>query len=83
MADSTNPLDEYRMLAEQMKLEKAQPCPACGHCPTCGRSASPYPYWPQVVPYWPSPTVPWPGDRWVWISNTNGTHTYTHRSPNA
>lgn len=30
-----------------------QPCPSCGHCPTCGRSNwRTYPYWhPPFQPY--------------------------------
>jgi hypothetical protein len=44
-----------------------KPCPKCGHCPTCGRSNYPVPYWPYPY-YWPygrwqppytSPTITW------------------------
>jgi hypothetical protein len=32
-----------------------QPCPSCGHCPTCGRSNRLYDWdW-----YWRQPYIPW------------------------
>lgn len=34
-----------------------QPCPACGHCPTCGRGARTAPYiypYTRPYPYWPT-----------------------------
>ena len=38
-----------------------QPCPSCGHCPTCGRGGyygAPYPYWRSVpYPTWPNPYI--------------------------
>jgi hypothetical protein len=42
-----------------------QPCPSCGHCPTCGRGGYFQPYNPwrtfPNVPYWENPTStpPW------------------------
>lgn len=57
-------MKQLRELCEQMKNKSSQPCPQCGHCPTCGRGGSlrPWPYYPQ--PYYTGP---------VWIfDNTTG-----------
>lgn len=41
---------------------RVQPCPSCGHCPTCGRGyTTPYPFYPWSVPVGP-----------VWMSGVPG-----------
>lgn len=47
-----------------------QPCPSCGHCPTCGRSASP-PAPIHVQPWWQ-----WPY-QWTWTTGGITTTTTT------
>jgi hypothetical protein len=49
--------DQLRRLQEQFdeQMKAAnKPCPSCGHCPACGRSAQPVvPYFqPYNSPYW-------------------------------
>ncbi len=43
----------------------AQPCPACGHCPTCGRGGHQVAPWVVPMPYYPQPYQPWWGPTWT------------------
>jgi hypothetical protein len=57
---SSAPLDFAALKQQLDELKKDKPCPSCGHCPTCGRSANPWgfqPQWPHYRPYWDTTTV--------------------------
>jgi len=57
----------------------AQPCPSCGHCPTCGRGgrqAVPYYY-----PWWQQPFNPWPEPHITWTLDTRTQATVNHLDP--
>ena len=36
-----------------------QPCPSCGHCPTCGRGHQAIPYYPAYNPWGGWTMSPW------------------------
>ncbi len=61
--------------AEQAKATSApHPCPACGHCPTCGRGGY-IAYPPYYVPYpQPVPYIYW-GTKTITGGTTNVTNT--------
>jgi hypothetical protein len=72
---------ELQKFAEAYKAAKDKPCPSCGHCPTCGRSAAPY--WPNVTPwyprpYWHDPYITWTCDTKT-VSSGNATFGSTLR----
>lgn len=49
-------------------------CPACGHCPYCGRGNS-HPYFAPVHPFYPVTPVypnPWGGSTWISGNNVQG-----------
>jgi hypothetical protein len=46
----TNTLDNYRNgWYPNAWPYQAQPCPSCGHCPTCGRGTAPRPYFASAT----------------------------------
>lgn len=45
-----------------------QPCPSCGHCPTCGRGGHQAHPWTIPMPYYPTypnPYTPYWGPTWI------------------
>ncbi len=44
--------DYFQELKKKLESQtnQAQPCPSCGHCPTCGRGG--YHTQPNYWPYW-------------------------------
>jgi hypothetical protein len=50
----TDPIRRLQELFDEQMKAANKPCPSCGHCPACGRSAQPVvPYFqPYNSPYW-------------------------------
>lgn len=74
--DMKTVLDQWNAL----KAAKAEPCPSCGHCPTCGRGGHQVAPWvipmPYVQPY-PWWQQPWYGTTTVICETGNNTSSWT------
>ena len=50
-----------------------QPCPSCGHCPTCGKGG----YYGQPYPYYPQSPWPWYPNTYPYVTWTNSSDPLT------
>lgn len=66
-------IDFPKLLEEYTKAQaQKEPCPSCGHCPTCGRGGHQAHPWAIPMPYYPTyPYQPYWGPTWI----SNGTYT--------